>query len=395
MMRFASLVLLVAAAWVGPVSAQPMWQRVTSKEGQFSIETPGMLTINKTRTSKGTGSNNKMLIVGCRSQGATYLAYKVQFSTAVVKGTEEAELDAVQDDLAASWNGKVLSKKKVRAGTIIGREFTVRGKPIEEEGLVTIRVRMYLDRSAIYAVAVLSEPNRELPEDAGRFLGSLVIGAGKVPVAVAPEPEGEGKELKGWGIAFDPSKDCVLRPDAKGLTIQVPGTLHTLNPDVQKMNAPRVLQDVEGDFMVTVKVTGEFKPGGKSTSPKAVPFNGAGILVYYNADNYIRCERSAMLRGGKISAMALFQEREAGYDGAYHNQASPGGDCYLRVERRGSRVSGGISFDGTNWKKLDPIDTLWPERLKVGLMAVNSSSLPFSPRFEEFELKTNKAAPKR
>jgi hypothetical protein len=56
------------------------------------------------------------------------------------------------------------------------------------------------------------------------------------------------------------------------------------------------------------------------------------------------------------------------------------------MQRQGSRISGAISYDGTNWRQLTPIDTLWPAQLKVGLEAVNSNSEPMTVRFEEFAL---------
>jgi hypothetical protein len=70
-----------------------------------------------------------------------------------------------------------------------------------------------------------------------------------------------------------------------------------------------------------------------------------------------------------------------------HNVGVAGGNFYLRVERKGSRIIGSISLDGSKWEQLQPIDTLWPSKLKVGLSAINSSTVPFAPRFEEFTLK--------
>ena len=311
---------------------------------------------------------------------------RIDLPTTVVKGAEETELNAARDDFAQEWNGKVISEKKVRADLRIGRDFTIRGKPAEETGVSTIRVRQYLDGKTIYAVMVVSAPNRELPEDTGRFLGSLTIGPGRVPAAGKPEPEPTGKDLPGWGLAIDPDKDCEFVPDGKALAIKVPGTWHDLNPGTNKLNSPRVLWTVEGDFSLTVKVAGEFKPGGKSTNPKGVPYNGGGIVIWNNTDNFIRLERGAMLRGGKVGTLVAFEEREAGYRGAVNNEVAPAGPCYLRVERKGSRISGAISYDGKKWKRLLPIDTLWPARLKVGLLAVNSSSEPLAVRFEELEL---------
>src|SRR5438105_2323945 len=138
-----SLAVLMACAL--PVAAQSSWEIVTSKDGQFSVEMPAKPTINKTRTRKGPGGEVKVLILACKSQGATYQAYKITTPTAIVKGAEEAELDETRDYLAAEWNGKVINEKKVRAETRIGRDFTIRGKPVDEAGIVTMRVRAYLD----------------------------------------------------------------------------------------------------------------------------------------------------------------------------------------------------------------------------------------------------------
>jgi hypothetical protein len=79
-------------------------------------------------------------------------------------------------------------------------------------------------------------------------------------------------------------------------------------------------------------------------------------------------------------------EREGGYQGAEHNEGYPGGDCYLRMERKGSRIIGSVATEPGQWRQLRPINTLWPAQLKVGLVATNSTSEPFSVRFEEYAL---------
>jgi hypothetical protein len=56
------------------------------------------------------------------------------------------------------------------------------------------------------------------------------------------------------------------------------------------------------------------------------------------------------------------------------------------MERKGSRISGAVSYDGSTWSRLKPIDTVWPPKLKVGLLAINTSSQPFAPAFEDFKL---------
>lgn len=377
-------------ALIPSTSAQPavrQWESITSKEGRFSVEMPAKPDIQRTRTRRTAGGTVKSTIIGCKTAAGGYLVYRIDLPTAIVKGTEEAELRDARDDIAKEWNGKVLAEKRVKAGLRIGLDFTIRGKLAEETGVSTIRTRMYLDGKTIFATLVVSAPNRELPEDAGRFLGSLAIGNDKAKAAGGLEPDPVGKNLPGWGLAIDPDSDCKIDPDGtKSLSIAIPGIWHDLNPHVNKLNAPRVIQTVEGDFTVTVKVVGDFKPAGKSLNPTSIPANGGGIVVWNNSDNFIRLERFAVLRKGRVNPFIAFVEREGGYEGAVHNVGYPGGDCYLRMERRGSRIAGYTSTNGTQWKQLKPIDTLWPSRLKVGLSACNCTTEPTSVKFEKFTL---------
>lgn len=167
----------------------------------------------------------------------------------------------------------------------------------------------------------------------------------------------------------------------------MPDKLHDLNADIDKFNAPRVLREVEGDFTIQVKIVGDFKPGPTSLNPKSVPYNGAGIFVWRDSDNFIRLERQAMVRNKKLGTFCTFEEREGGSVGAVHNGSLTPGTTYLKLERRGSRIFGFNSKDGKQWTALKPIDTVWPSTLKVGLNAINSSSAPFTVRYEEFSFK--------
>ncbi|HZY86118.1 MAG TPA: DUF1349 domain-containing protein, partial [Gemmataceae bacterium] len=250
----------------------------------------------------------------------------------------------------------------------------------------TIRMREYLVGKSIFAVAVRSEADAELPEGAGRFLGSLALGEDKLRATGTPEPEPKGTELPGWGLAIDPDKDCKITPAPKSITFDVPGAMHDCAP-ISKFNAPRVVREVDGDFVLTVKVSGDFQPGPRSTHPQRVPYIAAGILIWSDSDNFIRLERAALRRGPRVVPHVAFLEQEGGYGGAVHNELFREGACSLRLERRGSRIHGAISADGKTWKQLKPIDTVWPSKLKVGLVAISTSSDPLAVKFEEFELK--------
>jgi regulation of enolase protein 1 (concanavalin A-like superfamily) len=383
------LVLGLTTVLTVPAFAQPTWEVVTSKEGGFSVEMPATPTIQKTRTRKGADGTTKVTLLGGKSDNALYLVYKIELPTAIVKGTEDKQLDVERDAFAEEYNGKVITEKKVLAAGKLGRDFTIRGRPAEETGTLTIRIREYLDGKVVYAVLVASAPNRELPEGVGRFLGSLVLGDGKLRPTAPQEPEPKGTELKGWGLAIDPDNDCKFTPAEKGLTINVPGTMHDFGGPLKKFNAPRVMREVEEDFVLTVKVAGELKPGPKSTNPKGIPYLGTGLLIWSDSANFIRLERAALLRAGKVVPQVAFLEQEGGYGGAVHNESFPaGGDCYLRLERKGSRIHGAASSDGSTWKQLKPIDTVWQSKLRVGLSVISTSSEPFTVKFEDFGLQT-------
>src|SRR5262249_18473845 len=108
-----------------------------------------------------------------------------------------------------------------------------------------------------------------------------LVGQDKIPQTV-----------KGWGIVTDPAGDCTVKEEKRKLTIEVPGGTHDLNQAIGGMKAPRVLQDVAGDFTAQVKLTAEFEPGEKAADEKAVPFNSAGLLLWQDEKNYLRLERN-------------------------------------------------------------------------------------------------------
>jgi hypothetical protein len=180
---------------------------------------------------------------------------------------------------------------------------------------------------------------------AGRqFFASFSPGT-KRTKKVGPHPEPDGKPLGDWGIAIDPDNDCKINDKGDALEISIPNTHHDLNADNDKLNSPRVLREVTGDFTMTVKVLGNFKPGAKSTNPKAVPYVGAGNVVWQDSDNYVFLGRAAINRNGKVGEFAAFEEREWGTRGALNNRGIDAGGVYLKIERRNNRLLGYTSVD--------------------------------------------------
>src|SRR5205085_3694972 len=113
------------------------------------------------------------------------------------------------------------------------------------------------------------------------------------PNSSPPQVAAVSKTIAGWGDVVDPDGDCKVTTASGKVTLQLPGGVHNLQ--ATRQNSPRVLQDVEGDFSVQVKVAsairtdiGTMAPGAKSPALRA-----AALLIWQDAKNFIRLERES------------------------------------------------------------------------------------------------------
>ena len=253
-------------------------------------------------------------------------------------------------------------------------------------GSFSIKVEPGKDVDLIYQFAVLDAQGRRRHTKPGHYFLSVLRAAAS---------GGKAAAIRLWGDAIDPDGDCKILLDKGGLSFGVPGTLHDLNRDFSKMNSPRVVQDVDGDFIAQVKVCGEFRPTGPATRPGGTPFNGAGLLLWLDAGQFIRLERAEVLQEERVGAFVLFERHEIDGPALLNTAYLEQGDVYLRIERRGNRISGFYGTDGQQWAEVKPVEVHWPARLKVGLDVVNSAFSPLSVRFEEFSIKKPGPEPTR
>jgi regulation of enolase protein 1 (concanavalin A-like superfamily) len=372
------------------------WVPYTSQEGKFVIDFPGKPTKNFTRQARSQSGQVKIVVAQCDTPDVLYTAQKIEIPQAGGEKVKPADLEAILDywanDLSNQFNGKIVTQKKLRldAGTY-GRDFTIEARPDPKQGLSTVRVREFLSQKLLYILVASTAVDRELPEDVGHFFASFSPGTNRVK-KVGPHPEPTGKPLGDWGTAIDPDNDCKIVDKGDVLEISVPNTLHDLNADNDKLNSPRVLREVSGDFSITVQVTGGFKPSAKSTNSKAVPYIGGGIVVWQDSNNYVFLGRAAINRKDKISEFAAFEEREWGTRGAMNNRGIDPGGVYLRIERRGNRILGSTSKDGKTWARLDPMELSYPSTLKVGLYVINGCSDPTTVAFSDYSFTEGKGA---
>jgi hypothetical protein len=130
------------------------------------------------------------------------------------------------------------------------------------------------------------------------------------------QPEEGGARLPGWGQKVDPDNDCTFEVQGAGLDVTVPPTPHDLSVELARTNAPRVLQEVVGDFTLRVKVCGVLRPTAPGSVEGRLPYQAAGVLVWSNEDNYLRLERAGLNRNGNLSSYVAFELRTNGLQGA-------------------------------------------------------------------------------
>jgi RNA polymerase sigma factor (sigma-70 family) len=192
--------------------------------------------------------------------------------------------------------------------------------------------------------------------------------------------------LPGWGQPFNPDGDCAIATEENGLVIRVPRTPHDLSAETGRVNAPRVLQEVEGDFSIQVKVCGTIRPTAPGSVAGHLAYQAGGLLLWGDNRNYVRLERAALNRDGVVRPAAAFEARVKGELAGARSRDLPDQDAWLRLERRGNQVFGSVSPDGREWTPLEPLEVEFPAKVRVGVTAVNAARQPLSVRFEDLRV---------
>jgi regulation of enolase protein 1 (concanavalin A-like superfamily) len=191
--------------------------------------------------------------------------------------------------------------------------------------------------------------------------------------------------IRGWGDIVDPDNDCPISVNGRKVVVKVPDAAHDFAGELSRWNAPRIVREAKGDFIVDVKVSGQFKPVEASNIPTRRGYNGAGILLIKDKNNHLSLQRGAVNLDGKVRHYLNFELRKDGELAISLSQVElEDADVYLRLERRGKKVYGMGSMEGINWKSYDPIEVDFPDGLTVGIAAINSSKGPFTCAFEDF-----------
>jgi regulation of enolase protein 1 (concanavalin A-like superfamily) len=212
----------------------------------------------------------------------------------------------------------------------------------------------------------------------------------------AEKPVPEDKTIKGWGAPVDPAADCSFKTDGTKLIINVAGSAkpHDLSSELGSMTAPRVLQPLKGDFLLQVRVDGEFKPGGESTQEGRTGYTGAGLVVMADEKNFVRIERASLNRGEEDVPYINFEIR---VDGQLERIGNTGdfkidgeNPVWFRLERKGDKMLGSMSQDGKNWVSGEPKELraeAWQKpNVAGGVAAISTSVKSFAPVYADLSV---------
>ena len=223
-----------------------------------------------------------------------------------------------------------------------------------------------------------------------RFVSILLTG---LFVCALPTQARGPHIIAGWGTVTDPDGDCSVSVKGRKVAVTIPGTVHDISIMYAKKNAPHILRTVSGDFTVETKLSGAFDPGNISAKPHRQCFNGAGLLIWINARSYIRLERDIIVEpSGKraFSYTPLFEFWENGKVHPHaHGNYKPfftSRSTELKLTRRGNKIYVAVNADGVKWVYLAPAIAAFPQKMQVGIDAINTSKKPFTVVFEKFRV---------
>ncbi|HEV3416197.1 MAG TPA: DUF1349 domain-containing protein [Pirellulales bacterium] len=217
--------------------------------------------------------------------------------------------------------------------------------------------------------------------------GLLLRSAAADDKAAAPDQaaadEKPAQTVKGFGAVVDPDGDCQVSEQFR-VTITVPKTPHDLTYATEsaytKMNAPRIVQDIKGDFSLAVKVEAFPFPKPDTSSNNRYSFVSSGLLIWQDERNFIRLERAAL--GGQNEPFVWVECFVDGKSETSKQHPIDNKDTYLRVTRNGDKFTFDTSDDGQNWTEIKNEEVKLAEQVKGGVMAINTTTDDFSVTLE-------------
>jgi regulation of enolase protein 1 (concanavalin A-like superfamily) len=389
----------VATSYFGKDKAPPVGEEapkalvVARNSAVSDLGTAGKVTSDKPiRTAAGEAREFTMMVDRGRAglvkaRGRTYVTSEgiyVLMAVAKVKGKDlPPEADRFLDSLEIKGRGgEIAVQAGPPAGPATAGESFV---PVLRLILGPTKTSLLMGLARIGLSRPMGQP---LPGAVART--NPPAAAPSIPKPEAPKsvrPASKSNALKVWGEEIDPDGDVEVVRKPTTLTITIPGKAHVLAPERNKMNAPRVVRPVEGDFTASVLVDGEFRPARGSTVKGLTSRVAGGLILWKDAENYLVFQHRATAGDDDGKNGAVLEEIAANRKGATLRQPVEDGPIFLRLERKKGRIYASFSADGKVWKELKPVDAAWASgTIQVGVVAISTSPGPHTVKFDNLTI---------
>lgn len=169
---------------------------------------------------------------------------------------------------------------------------------------------------------------------------------------------------RGWEIV-DPEKEnpSVFELTDGVLKLQIPSGKDLYG---ENLTAPRLLKTVAGDFEIETRV--RFAP--------VQDYQGAGLLIFRNDNNYLRLERGYGGVGGGESGIRFDRREDESYEPVAMQDKFPtsASEVELKFRRVGKEFTAFWREAGKpEWSEVGKVSSNYPEVLKIGLIGVSTA----------------------
>ncbi len=212
-----------------------------------------------------------------------------------------------------------------------------------------------------------------------RLFCAVLFAITVIPVQAADHVYGT---VSPWGQMVDPDGDCSFTVSRDAIMIGFSGAMQGLDAEQGRMNAPRILRSMEGDFAVDVTVDGNLSlPDDES----ARAYVSGGLVLLQDDRNYIRFERASFTRAGVVNHYANFEQRidaKRTRMGLFKDFPLPNEQPVdLRLEVSAGTVRALVRLTDQSWHEMGTAKLDGESTYSVGVSGVNTSGKPVNVAF--------------
>lgn len=158
---------LLLALLLGGCYAEFDWREAVSAEGGFSVLLPARVRV-ESRPLSGIAGNPVMHLWSAKTADTVFGA-----GYADLAAVDEAALAALREGLVRNLQGKIVSERDVRAGTMAGREYIAEGSIGGAPAV--LRLRLLVSGARVYQLAAIGRAGAVPPEELDMFFESFKL----------------------------------------------------------------------------------------------------------------------------------------------------------------------------------------------------------------------------